>query len=320
MLLGLNWVDLVILFTLIFFTLEAFRRPFIVEVLDLFSFLLAFFLSFRYYNLPGKLFETQFSVPHGLSLVLGFMVAWFLSEFLFYLVVRLILPPLHRLKHLEIPYLSLVPALLRGLLFIALLLVLLATFPIQPRVKQAVLDSKIGSYMLNYAYGLEQPVKNVFGGVSNDTLTFLTIEPKDTENVNLGFKTDKFTVDESEENAMLDLVNKDRSGRGLNTLTLDPKLLQIARDHSADMFKGGYFSHYTPEGKSVADRANQAGISYLVIGENLAYAPNLELAYRGLMNSPGHRANILSPDYHKVGIGIMDGGVYGLMVTQDFSN
>jgi uncharacterized protein YkwD len=58
----------------------------------------------------------------------------------------------------------------------------------------------------------------------------------------------------------------------------------------------------------------------LVIGENLAYAPNLELAHTGLMNSEGHRANILSPDFNKVGIGIEDGGVYGLMVTQVFSN
>ena len=44
------------------------------------------------------------------------------------------------------------------------------------------------------------------------------------------------------------------------------------------------------------------------------------LAHKGLMDSEGHRANILSPDFNKIGIGIMDGGVYGLMVTQVFSN
>ena len=55
-------------------------------------------------------------------------------------------------------------------------------------------------------------------------------------------------------------------------------------------------------------------------GENLALSQNAGLAMEGLMDSPLHRANILSPEYTKIGIGIMDGGVYGLMVTQVFSN
>ena len=119
---------------------------------------------------------------------------------------------------------------------------------------------------------------------------------------------------------MIKLVNFERTSRGFNALTYDPKLMEVGRKHSADMFKRGYFSHYSPEGKSVADRAEKGGINYLVIGENLAYAPNLDLAHNGLMNSPGHRANILSADFNKIGIGILDGGVYGLMITQVFSN
>lgn len=57
-----------------------------------------------------------------------------------------------------------------------------------------------------------------------------------------------------------------------------------------------------------------------MVGENLAFAPNLELAHQGLMNSPGHRANILSSDYYKIGIGIAQSEDYGLMITQVFSN
>ena len=116
------------------------------------------------------------------------------------------------------------------------------------------------------------------------------------------------------------MVNSEREQRGFKKLSFDPNLRDVGRLHSADMFRRGYFSHYSPEGKSVAERAVEAGIDYLVIGENLAYAPNLELSHRGLMNSPGHRANILSSDFGKIGIGIQDGVVYGLMVTQVFSN
>lgn len=316
----MNWVDLVIIGALIFFALEAVGRPLILEILDFASFLVAFFISFRYYNLFSKFFEVQFQIPHGLSLVLGFMVMWFLSETVFYLLVRVLIPKLPKIKFPAADTLSIIPALLRGLIFISLILVLLATFPIQPTIKKTVLESRIGSQILKHAYGLEQPAKEVFGGVTNDTLTFLTIQPKTDEKVNLGFQTTQYNLDESSEREMIDLVNKERTSRGLQALVFDDRLTEVGRNHSKDMFERGSFSHYSPEGENVADRATKAGIDFLVIGENLAYAPNVDLAHKGLMNSEGHRANILSEDYGRVGIGVIDGGVYGRMFTQVFTN
>ncbi len=316
----MNWVDAAITATLIFFFFFSIGRPFIIEVLDLISFVLAFVFSFNYYNFPAKFFETQFKIPHGLSLVLGFMSMWFISELIFYLIVRVIIP---KLPKINIPWggiLSVIPAVLRGLIFTSLFLVMVATFPIQPTIKKAVLDSKLGSEILKYSYALEKPVKGVFGGVTNDTLTFMTVEPKANEKVNLGFQTDQFSNDSVSEQKMFELVNEERTSRGIKALTWDTHLRDIARLHSADMFKRGYFSHFSPEGKNVADRALVQGVDFLVIGENLAYAPNVGAAFKGLMNSAGHRVNILSIDYHKIGIGVLDGGIYGEMFTQVFSN
>lgn len=316
----MNWVDLVILGTLLLFIIEAIGRPLILELLDLASFLLAFFMSFRYYNLPAKFFETNFQIPHGLALVLGFMAAWFLAETIFYLAVRIFLPRVPTVKSKFANTLSIIPAALRGLVFISLFLVLIATFPIQPQIKKAVLSAKIGSVILKNAYALEEPVKRVFGGVTNDTLTFLTIKPKTDERVDLGFKNPSYSIDAQSEESMVVLVNKERANRGLSALAFDAKLRDVGRAHSKDMFERGYFSHYSPEGKSVADRATEGGVDFLVIGENLAYAPSVDLAHKGLMNSEGHRANILSQDYGKIGIGVIDGGVYGKMFTQVFTN
>lgn len=316
----MNGVDVVIILVLLVFTLDAFGRPLILELLDLASFLLAFFLSFRYYNLLAKFTENQFQVPHGLSLVFGFMGMWFLTEMIFYTLVRVTFPKIPVIKIAGSKFLSAIPALFRGLVFISLALVLLATFPIQPSIKKSVMESKIGSYLLKNAYLLEQPVKQVFGGVTNDTLTFLTIKPKTDERVNLGFQTSQISIDQVSENAMIDMVNKERATRGLKALLFDSKLREIARNHSEDMLKRGYFAHFSPEGKSVAERTNEAGVDFLVIGENLAFAPNVEAAQRGLMNSEGHKANILSPDYGKIGVGVFDGGAYGKMFVQVFSN
>ena len=232
----MNWIDLSIIFALIFFALEGFNRPFILEALDLLSFIIAFVFSFSFYNHPAYFFESQFKIPHGLSLVLGFMAVWFLSESIFYICIKFLIPKWGRMKFGFLEYFSFVPALLRGLIFVALFLVLIATFPVQPNLKKSVLDSKIGSQILKNAYSLEQPVKNVFGGISNDSLTFLTIKPKSSEKVNLGFQTTDISIDEVSEKDMFNLVNKERQDRGVKLLTFDKNLQKIARDHSQDMF------------------------------------------------------------------------------------
>lgn len=315
-----NWVDLLIIGTLVFFSIESLGRPIILELFDFASFFLSGLLSFSYYNLPARFMENQFKIPHGLSLVLGFMAIWFLSEVLFFFLARILLPGIPRYRLLGSRVLSVIPALLRGLIFIALTLVILATFPVQPAIKRDILDSKLGSQILRVAYRLESPVKKVFGGAANDSLTFLTIKPKTNEKVDLGFQTSQISIDESSEKVMFNLVNQERVMQDIKPLEFNSRLRDIARSHSADMFKRGYFSHYSPEDLTVADRALKEGVDFLVIGENLAYAPGVESAHRGLMNSEGHRANILSTDYKKIGLGIMDGGIYGKMFTQVFSN
>jgi uncharacterized protein YkwD len=63
-----------------------------------------------------------------------------------------------------------------------------------------------------------------------------------------------------------------------------------------------------------------ANVRFITAGENLALAPTLQIAHTGLMNSPGHRANILRREFGRVGIGIMDGGMRGLMISQEFRN
>ena len=318
----MNWVDFVIIALLLFFIWESIGRNFLGEVLDSLSFVIAFFASLRFYNEFAKFFTNAFQVPDSLAKIFGFLSVWFLIETVFFGIIHFVifkfLGTLHFPKWLN--NLSAIPALFRGLVFVSIILVLLGTFPIQPLIKKDILESKIGSIILNETHRLEAPLKNVFGGITEDTFTFLTIKPRSDETVNLGFKTNEFSPNAAMESQLIDSVNKERASRNLQTLGKIDKLTQIGRGHSADMFKRGYFAHSSPEGKSVADRANDAGYLYLIIGENLAYAPTVELAHKGLMDSKGHRENILSPEFNKIGIGIMDGGVYGLMVTQVFSN
>lgn len=317
----MNWVDWVIIITLLAFAWKGWRTPFFFEVFGLFGFVLSFLSSLRFYNFLAHLIQQSFLLPHSLANVLGFIVAWYFIEIVLFIFTKTLFKSALDQKHFSgDQFLAVIPALLKGAIFVSVILMLINAFPVGPTLKQSINSSKLGSLVLTNTYQIETPLKTAFGGLANDTLSFLTIEPKTNERLKLGFKNKIFTFNEELELKMINLVNEERVKVGVPPLTSDPSLRDVARDHSADMFLQGYFAHFSPEGLNVADRADKLDISYQVIGENLAYAPSVELAHNGLMNSPGHKANILSSDYHSVGIGIADGDENGIMITQVFKN
>ena len=122
----------------------------------------------------------------------------------------------------------------------------------------------------------------------------------------------------AEERKMLSLVNKERTQRGLEPLEVDMRLVRLARKKSRDMIQNNYFSHRSPTYGLPFDMLRNAGIRYRTAGENLAGNSTVTRAHTALMNSTGHRRNILKSDYTKIGIGIIDGGPYGKMFTQLF--
>lgn len=118
---------------------------------------------------------------------------------------------------------------------------------------------------------------------------------------------------------MVELVNAERAKAGLPALQVDMRVVQTARVKSQDMITYNYFSHDSARLGSPFDQMRRAGIQYRTAGENIAGNQTVEAAHRALMNSPGHRANIMSRSFTKIGIGIIKGGRYGMMFTQQFT-
>jgi uncharacterized protein YkwD len=125
------------------------------------------------------------------------------------------------------------------------------------------------------------------------------------------------------ERRAFDMTNTVRLQRHLAPLAWDPELCRMARQHSENMVRRGFFSHETPDGLHLKDRAHAAGIVHFqVLGENIAYNQGFDdpgaFTVGRWMLSPGHRANILSPEFHQSAIGVFvapDGTVY---LTQEF--
>ena len=129
---------------------------------------------------------------------------------------------------------------------------------------------------------------------------------------------------------MYELVNRDRAdpanapetkGRAL-PLRWNDRLAAVARAHSLDMMKHGYFGHADPQGGSVATRVEAAGMQWQSVGENIALNSSVARAEAAFMLEPpftqNHRANILSSNFTEVGIGIVQAPDGSLYITQDF--
>jgi len=104
---------------------------------------------------------------------------------------------------------------------------------------------------------------------------------------------------------LFDLTNATRVYNGLSILEWEENVRETARKHSADMAENQFFSHTNLANQSFSDRMIEDGIRFRLAGENLAYGQfNSIFAHQGLMNSAGHRENILHDGFTKLGVGV----------------
>ena len=107
------------------------------------------------------------------------------------------------------------------------------------------------------------------------------------------------------EQQLFDLTNAARVRHGFSILQWEDHVAGTARNHSIDMADNDYFSHQNKQGKSPFDRMDDDGVTYRSAGENLAYGQSSSIfAHEGLMNSAGHRENILLDTYSHLGTGV----------------
>ena len=143
----------------------------------------------------------------------------------------------------------------------------------------------------------------------------VTAAPTSVPSMDDDYTTDGLSV--QEQNAW-NLLNADRAANGLSALPLDPALSAIARKKSEDMRDQGYFSHTSPTYGKPADMLTAFGYAFNSVGENIAHHATVEKAQAAFLSSSGHRQNMMSSAWTKVGIGVCydaNGFVY---VTQLF--
>ena len=318
-----NVIDILLLMVVLLSMLGGYRRGFILGVLDLAGWILSLLGALRFYQPLARSLTTYIpSLPQIWNKPIAFIVIAVIVLVGVHLLGNAFLKRLPKGIHQRLinRIFGILPGFANGLITAAIVAALLLVLPLNEGLRERARASASVNRLAVFTDRLEAALHPVFGEAIAETLNLLTVRPESNERVSLPYTVAAPKPRPELEAKILELVNGERMAAGLRPLAPDPELTEVARHHSAEMFERGYFAHVTPEGRDPFERMREANVRFLTAGENLALAPTLQIAHTGLMNSPGHRANILQPAFGRVGIGIMDGGIHGLMVTQDFRN
>lgn len=105
---------------------------------------------------------------------------------------------------------------------------------------------------------------------------------------------------------MFTLVNQARKAAGLNELWYSARVHEVCEIRTQELTS--YYSHTRPDGTRFSTAFKEAGVSYKICGENIAYGRNMfstvEEVFQAWMDSPSHRENILNPDFECVAFGL----------------
>jgi uncharacterized protein YkwD len=123
----------------------------------------------------------------------------------------------------------------------------------------------------------------------------------------------------AQERQLFALVNRERDRAGLRRLEWNDGLAQAARTHAKLLARHTALSHQFPGEPSLVERLGAAGLRFDASAENVALGPGIEGNHDALMQSAGHRDNILDPQYNAIGIGIVASGAY-LYVAENFAH
>ncbi|HEV8534420.1 MAG TPA: CvpA family protein [Candidatus Limnocylindria bacterium] len=292
-----------------------YRAGFISTMYSLASWIIAVAAGLVFQGAAGSAIEMLVRLPGPLASTLGFVAVVIAVESLFsmagHLAIRPVVALIRRgpLSTTE-RLLGTIPAAIRSLFIVVIAIVALTALPVGSEIKAAVETSRTGRIVNDQVAAYQRKLGVPVIGVTR-------IGEDQTERLEFPDGLE-LSADPIAERQLFDLVNEERTKRGRAALAWDERLVAVAREHSQEMFRLKYFSHESPVAGSFADRIRAARIGYSRAGENLAYAQSVGVAHQALMDSEGHRDNILRPEFTRIGIGVISAGVYGRMITQLF--
>lgn len=320
-------LDLAILALLSLLLVRGWGRGFVREAMDLVGLVLGTLMAFRLGPVVGSMIGAFTDVSDEVTRFIGGFVVFFGAGIAAAFATRAIervtrLPGLNFVNRAGGAGL----AAAWGLFLATLVLTIGVVLPMPPAVADTIDDSAVARTLTD-PDGVAQ---EFFIGLAGDKLieTVLNlrevvgarrviVDPDAVVDIGASDRS-RLVRDHEAASEIFELVNEERSAAGLSTLAWSDALAAVGNGHAVEMYVDGYFAHTSPVTGDVGSRLHSAGISFSVGGENLALAATVSEVHNGLMDSPGHRANIEADFYDTIGIGVVRGPL-GLMTVQVFT-
>ncbi len=320
-------VDAVIVVLFLLLALRGWSRGFVREGLDVVGLVVGVVLAFRLGPVVGTVIAAMSGISGDAARLVGGLIVFVsvgvaVAVAVHFIEQRANLPALNVANRVAGAGL----ALLWGVILATVALSLAVILPMPSAVSNALEGSAVtrvltdpagtpqtvfrglaGNRIVESLINLQRAVGERMLVVEGDeVITFPAADPSE------------LNIDTAAASEVYDLVNRARVDSGVDPLAWSPALCLVGEDHAVEMYVEGYFSHVSPTTGSVADRVREAGITYRVVGENLALAATPDAVYEGFIDSPGHRVNMLRTEYRRVGVAVVSGPL-GLMTAVVFT-
>jgi uncharacterized protein YkwD/uncharacterized membrane protein required for colicin V production len=321
---SLTVIDWALVVIILLSAIEGYRLGF-VEIFSSFLALLAsVYLSFKYHLILGQLISTYTGLNINWTILISYILIAILVQIaITVLSIYILRKFLSFLLYLKLNHiLGIFIAIAYTLLFIILFVNVVLMMPLTGVYKQQMITSVIFKYIADISLKFGSNIKIPLEAAIHDTQQFITLKPGSLEKIVITAKIQNWDLypDQTSESEMLNLVNAERIKNGLFELKKAQDLQDIARIKCNDMFDRRYFSHFDPDGHDVSYELKNVNIKFNIVADNIAYAYNLQTVHNGFMANIDNKSNILNPKFSKVGIGIIDAGIYGKIFTQIFTD
>lgn len=316
-------VDIAIVAALVLAAIGGIRGGFVRTLYGLLTWIAGLAVAIALQAPVGRALASAMGWPEPAARALALGVLLIVAQVVFALAGSVLVSRLaaslerHRILGPADRALGVIPAAVRGLLIVAVVLAATLALPLSRDARAAIDRSAMAQAILGEVAAVQPKLGELIGVDDNAPLFVTRLGADESRALELpdGLALE---ADPEAERSLVALANEERASRGIVPLETDERLVAVARAHSEEMFRRKYFGHISPATGTPFDRLTAAGIRYTRAGENLAFARSVATAHRGLMESPGHRENILRPEFRRIGVGAISAGPYGRMFTQLF--
>jgi uncharacterized protein YkwD len=319
-----NWVDWITIFILIFAIIEGWRLGFIHLLASFLAYSLTAFIIAKYYTSFNQAFiNTTGIISPWTGIICIFILALFVQVVITEIIIKFSGKIAAKIMATWIDNLfgSLL-SFINAVIIMAIVESAILTVQFIPSVSQdisrSVIARQFNNLMSKYRITIHLPL-DIENSIQNSQV--LIDDGKDTmTKLNISLQRWNLIEDTSTERQIESQINAERQKNGLNLLLIDETLKSVASQHSFNMFEGKYFSNIDLNNHNLKSRLDSALIRSHIEAENLALTTDLASLHSLFMNSPIHKSNILNPNFTRLGVGIIDGGDVGEMVTEIFTD